>query len=113
MAEFDQTFDTYQQWVNKASSWLTRHPDYRSGLFQPICFDAHGRHCRIGGDFMRAREEGTFPVRWLWPDQIATLGRTPGDVDGLIKAEPLFVRLTPARASEEPARPDGEAAHAP
>jgi hypothetical protein len=71
MSEHNQRFDTYQQWVNNASSWLTRHPDYRAGRFHAICYDTMGRLCQCGGDMMRARDEGAFPVRWVWPDQVA------------------------------------------
>ena len=73
MAERNQQFDTFEQWVGKASSWLTRHPDYsdeRHNTFRAICFDAHGRRCAIGRDFARARDEDTFPIKWLWPDQV-------------------------------------------
>jgi len=73
MAENDQKFDSFTQWVNKASSWLTRHDDYHPERFRAICYDSKGRRCAIGGDFMRARDEGTFPVSWLWPDQIAEM----------------------------------------
>jgi len=69
MAEYNQQFDTFQQWVNKASSWLTR----RGSGISVICYDTKGRVCRIGGDFMRARDEGAFPVRWIWPEQAANL----------------------------------------
>lgn len=81
MAEHDQRFDSFQQWVDKASSWLTGHPEYndtehskskpwRGHHFKAICFDAKGRLCRIGLDFQRARDDKAFPVRWIWPDQI-------------------------------------------
>lgn len=73
MAEADQQFDNFQQWVNKASSWLTRHRDYHPENFRATCADSKGRLCRNGGDFMRARDEGAFPISWLWPDQIAFL----------------------------------------
>lgn len=69
MAEHDQRFDSYTQWVNKASSWLTR----RGPHVKAVCLDARNRLCAIGGDFMRARDEGAFPVRWLWPEDIAEL----------------------------------------
>jgi hypothetical protein len=69
VAEHDQQFDSFQQWVNKASSWLTR----RGQFVRAVCFDTQGRACPNGGAFMRARDEGAFPVRWLWPDQIAAL----------------------------------------
>jgi hypothetical protein len=74
-----QYFDSFDQWVNRASSWLTCHSDYNDGSvthydrFTAICFDTEGRICRIGADFMRARDEGTFPVRWIWPDQVPEL----------------------------------------
>jgi len=81
MAEHDQKFETFGQWVNKAHKWLTRHPEYsnptegaRTEEFRAICFDQKGRLCRIGADFHRARDEGAFPIMWLWPDQVAELG---------------------------------------
>ena len=67
MSERNQQFDTYEQWVNKASSWLTRFEG------PAICVDAKGRYCRIGRDFMRARDDGGFPIRWYWPHQIAEI----------------------------------------
>ncbi len=69
MAEQNQQFDSFQEWVNKASSWLTRHPRYHERFYKVVCFDTKGRRCQIGKDFMRADEEGTFPIRWWWPDQ--------------------------------------------
>ena len=80
----DQTFTSHQQWVNKASSWLTRHPDYnntehgekkgwRGNHFTAMAFDSFGRRCRNGADMQRARDEGAFPVWWVWPDQIVEL----------------------------------------
>lgn len=54
------SFETFVQWVNKASTWC-------SGCGVPMqnmrMLDAQGRVCRIGIHFMRARDEGTFPVR--------------------------------------------------
>lgn len=47
-----RAFPNYQTWVNKASTWVNGG----------ICMDAKGRHCNIGADFMRARDEGAFPV---------------------------------------------------
>lgn len=77
----DQQFDSFDDWVNHASSRLTNHPLYCQGdlkrgehywdRFVAICIDAKGRLCRNGGDFARARDEGAFPVRWVWPDQVA------------------------------------------
>ncbi|AJX33424.1 phage Gp37/Gp68 family protein [Burkholderia oklahomensis] len=45
-------FDSFQQWVNKASTWVNGG----------ICLDRHGDELRNGGDFMRARDAGNFPV---------------------------------------------------
>ena len=58
--EADGEFHTFETWVNKATSWI--------GGTNPLCADAQGRICRSGGDMMRARDEGTFPVRF-WFDE--------------------------------------------
>lgn len=47
-----RVFPDFQTWVNKAPTWVNGG----------ACLDAAGRPCRIGADFMRARDEGTFPV---------------------------------------------------
>ena len=87
MSGHNQQFDSFDQWVSKASSWLTRHPSYnntehatatgdkgwRGDHFAAICFDAKGRRCKRGYDFTRAHDEGAFPVRWIWPDQVIAL----------------------------------------
>lgn len=84
MAEHNQRFDTFEQWVSKASSWLTRHPRYnntehgdkvgwRGKHFTAMCFDSKGRRVCNGGDFQRARDEDAFPVHWMWPDQLLEL----------------------------------------
>mgnify|MGYP003587996290 CR=1 FL=1 len=54
-------FDSYQQWANKGASWLAS-PQYRGAM----CVDAKGRRVAIGADFMRARDEKTFPVYFFW-----------------------------------------------
>lgn len=69
MAESNQRFETFQTWVNKASSWLCR----RGNSDRAICFDARGRRCRIGDNFMRARDESAFPVDWVWESEIGDL----------------------------------------
>lgn len=77
----DQRFDTFNQWVDRASSRLTCHEKYnntehgdkkgwRGHHFTALCFDSFGRRCLNGGDFERARDENAFPVWWIWPDQI-------------------------------------------
>jgi hypothetical protein len=52
----DGEFTSFQHWVNSATSWI--------GGTNAFCADALGRRCRIGADFMRARDEGAFPVRF-------------------------------------------------
>lgn len=47
-----RSFPNYQTWVNKAPTWVNGG----------ICMDALGRRCKIGAEFMRAQDEGTFPV---------------------------------------------------
>ena len=59
--KFAGEFTSYQQWVNKGSSWLAS-PEHRRAM----CIDAIGRRVAIGADFIRAREEGTFPVYFFW-----------------------------------------------
>lgn len=50
-------FTTFDMWVNKASGWIDKHA---------VCVDAKGRRCLIGKDFMLARDEGAFPIRFFW-----------------------------------------------
>lgn len=45
-------FDSHQQWVNKASTWV------QGG----ICLDRHGVEMKNGGDMQRASDAGAFPV---------------------------------------------------
>jgi len=56
-------FTSFDQWVNKAKSWI--------GGTGAACFDAHGRACEYGAHFMRARDEETFPVSYYgrWKDR--------------------------------------------
>jgi len=69
MAEHNQQFKDITEWVNKGRSWLTR----RGSHVHAICFDMKRRPILCGGDFMRARDEDAFPVRWLWPNQVARM----------------------------------------
>lgn len=73
-----QHFATHLQWCQKASSWLTKHPDYNDGkdgrsTFRATCFDNKGRLCLVGADFKRAEDEQAFPVYWVWPDQVGPI----------------------------------------
>ena len=49
-------FRDFSTWVNKAKSWI--------GGTGAVCVDARGRRCAIGRDFMRARDDGSFPVTY-------------------------------------------------
>lgn len=66
MAEAQQKFDNFDQWVANASCWLTRHGPEKKAL----CFDRKNRYVQSGADFQRARDEDTFPVYWIWPWQL-------------------------------------------
>lgn len=52
-------FTSFERWVAKASSWFPRHGATSSNS---IAIDAKHRICSKGQDFMRARDEGSFPV---------------------------------------------------
>lgn len=66
MSRSDQAFATFGEWDAHAETWLAR--DDRRGA--PVCLDAKGRLCEDANDFYRAKTQGTFPVRWFWPDQL-------------------------------------------
>lgn len=60
-------FNTFQAWVSHATRALTDGPTNSLGMTLPaICVDAKGRRCTCGGDFMRARDDDAFPVRYFW-----------------------------------------------
>ena len=52
----DGAFASFGQWVNRATAWI--------GGENALCLDAKDRVCLNGGDFMRARDEQVFPVRF-------------------------------------------------
>ena len=54
-------FKSFADWVNRAQRALAS-PSH----LPAICVDAKGRRCTIGKDFMLARDEGAFPVRYFW-----------------------------------------------
>jgi hypothetical protein len=61
----DGEFTTFQEWVNKATSWI--------GGTNPLCADAKNRICTRGADMQRAHDEGAFPVRfWFGAGPIKT-----------------------------------------
>jgi hypothetical protein len=58
-------FASFEQWVNKARSWLGGISGGGVRYKRPervVCVDAKGRVCRNGADFARARDENAFPV---------------------------------------------------
>jgi hypothetical protein len=61
LENFDKAgeFASFEQWVNKARSWI--------GGRGAICVDAKGRICGIGAHFMWARDENAFPVAYYFP----------------------------------------------
>jgi hypothetical protein len=82
-------FTSYQQWVNKAQSWL-KSPDHRRAM----CVDALGRRCAMGADFMRARDEGTFPVRFFWECVIQPAAQQP-PADAAVAGDQPFPQAWP------------------
>ena len=50
----DGEFRSFGEWVDFATRWI--------GGTNALCIDAKDRVCRCGADFMRARDEGAFPV---------------------------------------------------
>lgn len=50
-------FKNFNQWVEKASSWLSSYD-----MKNIICKDQKGRVCKKGSDFMKAKDENAFPV---------------------------------------------------
>ena len=60
-------FVSFEDWVNFARQRLTGTTDpLMGGEVKSICIDALGRRCTMGAHFMRARDEGAFPVRFFW-----------------------------------------------
>lgn len=86
-----QSFSSEQDWINRASRVLTAHQSYnntehgeaqgwRGPHFTALCFDQAGNRMRCGGDFKRATKEGTYPVWWVWPDQIVDAITAQSDI---------------------------------
>ena len=63
----DGEFTSFEQWVNKATSWI--------GGMNSLCVDAKGRRCLNGGDMQRARDDAAFPVRFWFGEG----GETPAE----------------------------------
>lgn len=65
--EEDGAFRSYEEWARLGSL-----PPFRCAFFT----DARGRRCVTHKDFLRARAEGAFPVRYHWQTTAET--RPPG-----------------------------------
>lgn len=63
-------FDTFDDWVNHASRALTGETGSMGEPLAAFCVDTKGRRCHIGSDFMRARDEEAFPVRYFFHSRI-------------------------------------------
>lgn len=67
--DIDGFFEDFSDWVNSASRRIGESHCPLDTVGQPIraiCLDTKGRRCQVGGDFMRARDEKTFPVVYFW-----------------------------------------------
>ena len=65
--KWEGEFSSFDDWVAFASKRLTVARSVVTGTQVPaICVDALGRRCTCGGDFMRARDENAFPVRYFF-----------------------------------------------
>lgn len=58
-------FNTFNDWVSFAPDALSNLTDANGKEVKAICIDDLGRRCNIGADFMRARDEDKFPVRYF------------------------------------------------
>lgn len=59
-------FVSHADWVSFATKRLSNAAGDKYGAMQAICVDSLGRRCTIGAHFMRARDEGTYPIRYFW-----------------------------------------------
>jgi hypothetical protein len=71
-------FCSFGDWVNFASKRLTVCTGSGGQKVDAICVDALGRRCSIGKDFMRARDEDAFPVRYFFECHFPTSREAPG-----------------------------------
>lgn len=61
-------FNEFEDWVNCAAKFLRdpKHVDANGMTLAAVCVDTDGRRCVTGADFMRARDEKKFPVRFFF-----------------------------------------------
>ncbi len=72
--EWAGQFDTFDDWVSHASRAFTGVTGSVGEPLSPFCVDAQGRRCHVGADFMRARDERAFPVRYFWTGSVQRTG---------------------------------------
>lgn len=65
--EADGKWDNQVAWINRATRDI--------GGMNALCVDAANRICCIGGDFQRAQDEGTYPIRYFY----GAGGETPAE----------------------------------
>ena len=91
-------FCSFDDWVNFASKRLTvAHSKVTGAQVPAICVDALGRRCTCGGDFMRARDEDAFPVRYFFE---CTIGNMTTDQMGKHEGEEDIALLENATETE-------------
>lgn len=62
-------FKTFDDWVGTASHTIAEYKcpvDTIGNVIRAICVDTKGRRCQAGGDFMRARDDASFPIVYFW-----------------------------------------------
>jgi hypothetical protein len=59
-------FLTFADWVSFAAARLAYARGTNGYDVPAVCVDALGRRCSCGADFMRARDDDAFPVRYFW-----------------------------------------------
>lgn len=102
-------FHSHQDWVNRAKRVLSV-PRHKPGA---ICVDAKGRRCFIGADMARARDEGTFPVRYFWECELAGASPSPlpapqGQQDERLAFEAAYLAQYPSVLHAKPEKFDRE-----
>jgi len=59
-AELICEFNSFQEWVNKASSRLG---GYNKNYHVLLCLDKEGYACKMGADMQAAKDNDRFPVK--------------------------------------------------
>ena len=96
-------FRDFNDWVNFATTRLTGTTDKSGREIKSVCVDALGRRCSIGADFMRARDEDAFPVRYFWECVTRLTASPPSNGMVLVPVEPTEAMI---RAGESAAWDD-------